>query len=267
MAGCLICVRVLKVVFFPLFDPHATALFSKPATRKPDMHFWTISCWLEMFSFLRRVSVFFCFLFYLSATNTEDKHIRTSLDEAPPASVPISSAICRASACPAALLGQKTGVCHPAERVQRSAVAGLQSRAQRRARGGIASDTGHPTDALWEDLWEVDVLHLCGSVCLPETCLPSQPASPPTWPHLLAHSALNPAYSEVQSGSLFIHLISFLNCAPVSWGWDLISISIPFRSSWVDFPCLIVIFALMMTINSSLIFPRFLLMWWLIRAR
>lgn len=92
--------------------------------------------------------MFFCFLFYLSATNTEDKHIRTSLYEAPPASVPISSAICRASACPAALLGQKTGVCHPAERVD--APLWLACRVELRGGqgGGIASDTGHPTDAL-----------------------------------------------------------------------------------------------------------------------
>ncbi|TWW74950.1 hypothetical protein D4764_14G0009530 [Takifugu flavidus] len=75
---------------------------------------------------------------------------------------------------------ERSGVCHPAERVTAPRSPGLQSshlRAQSRA-GEIGSDTAHPGDSLSEDLWEVDVLHPC-RLCLSSRYLSAQPASPP----------------------------------------------------------------------------------------
>lgn len=115
------------------------------------------------------------FFFLVSAPNTEDKH-----DNAPPASVPVSSAV-RRGPVSSSSAGERSGVCHPAERVNAPRSPGLQSshlRAQKRA-GELGSDTAHPGASLSEDLWEVDVLIPADSVCLPGTCPPSQPAPQP----------------------------------------------------------------------------------------
>lgn len=206
----------------------------------------------------------FWYLHHIQRINTWEGF--ASRDNAPPASVPGSSAVRSMSSSSA---GERSGVCHPAERVNAPRSAGLQSshlRAQRRA-GEIGSDTAHPGDSLSEDLWEVDVLHPCRlSVFL----VPVRPASPQA-----NCSALLPVSSELGSGCVLIHPISLLSCTSVSRGQDLMAAAQfdPFQEfssgvlSGLYFPCVIVICALMMTINRSLIIPRFLLIQWLIRAR
>lgn len=133
----------------------------------------------------------------------------------------------------------------------------------------IRSDTAHPGDSLSEDLWEVDVLHPC-RLCLSSRYLSTQAASPPAWLRL---SALNKLTAPAGMRSHPPHLTSELHISLKRRDLRNAAQFDPFQgfSSRVlkgfYFPCVIVIFALTMTVNRSLIIPRFLLMQRLIRAR
>lgn len=272
MTDCFICVHAATKVGLSTDWSSCSCATQPTCGEEPKAQWWTIvSRWLEVFRFIKKG---FLYLHQIRRINVSERF--TSLDNAPPASVPVSSAVRRGSvsSCSA---GERSRVCHQAERVNTPRSLGLQSshlRAQRRA-GEIGSDTAHPGDSLSEDLWEVDVLHPC-RLCPSSRYLSAQPASPPAWLRLSAYcSALNPASSELRSGWVLIHPISLLSFTSVSWGQDLMAAAQfdPFQEfssgvlSGFYFPCVIVIFALMMTTNRSLIIPRFLLIQWLIRAR
>lgn len=247
------------------FDPHYPANLQQEAQHTV---FWSIvSFWLEIFSLSKRTHMF------LSATNTENKHIRMWLR------VPQSSSICHGSVSSipggrkkrSVSCSWKVNAPQPlcAEQTPRGAAEGREDRLHTAHPGRSLSD-GYTPSLLDHSVFQVAVRPASWPARQPG-CVSQLTASVWTLHALTSSQDLLSCFSSVVV--IISNRIMWCLWSTAELHGNFMRISCPqlnviaLRSSptesWIHFllsSCLILIFSLMMTTNSLLIIPRFLLM-------